>query len=161
MKQCILITGGFGYLGGRIGKYLSAKTDAYIKLGARCTSKYKTPDWLNDGEIVCIDYSSEDSIAAACAEVTTIIHLAALNEIDSLKDSEKALIVNGLGTVKMLKAAESSGVSKFIYFSTAHIYGSPIVGSISEASVPRPVHPYAITHKVAEDFVFAAHTKKI
>jgi UDP-glucose 4-epimerase len=47
-------------------------------------------------------------------------------------------------------------VRRFIYFSTAHIYGAPLVGAISEQTVPRPIHPYAITHKVAEDFVLAA-----
>lgn len=160
MKQCILITGGFGYLGGRIGKYLATQTNATIRLGTRSSSQSEVPDWLKTGEVVSIDYSSEDSIVAACTDVTTIIHLAALNEIDSLKDAEKALIVNGVGTLKLLKAAELSGVSRFIYFSTAHVYGAPLIGSISEASVPKPVHPYAITHKVAEDFVLAAHAKK-
>jgi UDP-glucose 4-epimerase len=47
-------------------------------------------------------------------------------------------------------------VERFIYFSTAHVYGAPLVGSLTEQSLPRPVHPYSITHKVAEDFVLAA-----
>lgn len=160
MKNCILITGGFGYLGGRITEYLSAQIDATIKIGTRIDSHNERPDWLKTGEISSIDFSSDDSLRAACAGVTTIVHLAALNEIDSLKDPGHALDVNGLGTLKLLKAAETSGVSRFIYFSTAHIYGAPLCGLISETTIPRPIHPYAITHKVAEDFVLAAHTKK-
>jgi UDP-glucose 4-epimerase len=36
------------------------------------------------------------------------------------------------------------------------VYGAPLAGHIDERTLPRPVHPYAITHKVAEDFVLAA-----
>jgi len=38
--------------------------------------------------------------------------------------------------------------------------GSPLQGSIDETTLPRPTHPYAITHKVAEDSVLAAHDRK-
>jgi UDP-glucose 4-epimerase len=41
--------------------------------------------------------------------------------------------------------------------STAHVYGAPLQGRIDERTLPRAQHPYAITHKVAEDFVLAAH----
>jgi UDP-glucose 4-epimerase len=34
------------------------------------------------------------------------------------------------------------------------VYGAPLVGVLTERSPTRPVHPYAITHRAAEDFVF-------
>jgi UDP-glucose 4-epimerase len=86
----------------------------------------------------------------------TVIHFAALNEIDSARDPDRALIVNGLGTQKLVRSAVFEGVERFIYFSTAHIYGAPLEGVITEESLPRPVHPYAITHRYAEDTVLAA-----
>jgi UDP-glucose 4-epimerase len=85
--------------------------------------------------------------------------LAALNEIECARDPQRAFIINSLGTLNLLIAAEQVGVNKFIYFSTAHVYGEPLQGFISESSVCRPVHPYAITHKSAEDFVLAARDK--
>ena len=60
----------------------------------------------------------------------------------------------------MLRAAIKAGVERFIYFSTAHVYGSPLAGVLTENSLPRPQHPYAITHRTAEDFVLAAWDKK-
>ena len=68
--------------------------------------------------------------------------------------------MNGLGTLKLLQAAQRAGVERFIYLSTAHVYGAPLAGTITERSVPRPTHPYAITHRVAEDFVLAAHAQR-
>ncbi|HWR73336.1 MAG TPA: SDR family oxidoreductase, partial [Nitrospirota bacterium] len=103
------------------------------------------------------DMTDVRSLDIACREVETVIHLAAMNEIDSAANPEQALLINGLGTLKLLQAAERAGVKRFIYFSTAHIYGAPLTGTITEKTLPRPVHPYAITHRVAEDFVLSAH----
>ena len=55
--------------------------------------------------------------------------------------------------MKLLKSAKKNKVSKFLYFSTAHVYRSPLIGKISEELLPRPLHPYSITHRVAEDYV--------
>jgi UDP-glucose 4-epimerase len=99
-------------------------------------------------------------VRAYCQDVDTVIHLAALNEIQSLETPDEALRVNGIGTLKLLLAAGESGVKRFIYFSTAHVYGSPLAGQISEESLPRPVHPYAIAHHVAEDFVLSYHDQQ-
>ena len=79
-----------------------------------------------------------------------------MNELDSVKYIQKAISFNIGETVRLLEAAQRSGVRKFIYFSTAHVYGAPLIGDIHEDCVCRPIHPYSITHKSAEDFVLAA-----
>lgn len=159
MSGTILITGGLGYVGGRIAKYLSDNTDCKLRITTRRNIASR-PDWLSNGEIIKVDLMSDKDLESACAGVNCIVHLAALNEIDSGKDPELALIVNGLGSLKLLVAAERAGVERFIYLSTAHVYGAPLVGKITEGTLPRPVHPYAITHKVAEDFVLSEHDQK-
>jgi UDP-glucose 4-epimerase len=58
-----------------------------------------------------------------------------------------------------LDAAIHAGVERFIYFSTAHVYGAPLAGHITERSPARPVHSYASTHHAAEEFVLAAQDK--
>jgi len=130
----VLVTGGNGYLGGRIVEYL-AKIGVSVKVGDRDV-------FVND-----------DSLKSACKNITVIIHLAAMNAQECVENPEAALLVNGLNSLRLLKAAECMGVSKFIYFSTAHIYGSPLEGNINEETLPRPMHPYSITHKLAEDYV--------
>jgi len=162
MKKEILITGGLGYLGGRIALALAANPGYALKLGTHKTSEKQYPDWVNGNNlnIVQMDLLSQDSLDKVCQGIDTIIHLAALNENDSLANPQQAFLVNSLGTLKLIESAKRAGVKKFIYFSTAHVYGSPLQGVITEKTLAFPVHPYAITHKAAEDFVIAADIKK-
>jgi UDP-glucose 4-epimerase len=106
------------------------------------------------------DLSDKRSLENACKNVSSIIHLASLNAQECDHDPEAALLINGLGTLNLLNAAKKMGVTKFVYFSTAHVYGSPLQGIIDENSTPRPIHDYAITHRLAEDYVLQANSNK-
>lgn len=159
MKDNVLITGGLGYVGGRIAQAISQQSEYNLVLSTRQNNTV-LPHWLDKGKIISVDLLSESDLAAACQGVKAIVHLAALNEIDSAIDPEQALMINGMGTLKLLRAAERAGVERFIYFSTAHVYGAPLQGLITETTVPRPMHPYAITHHIAEDFVLASNKLK-
>jgi len=139
MGQRILVTGGTGYLGGRLIGHLRAGGNA-VHVASRKTG---------------FDLFSVESLERHCAGMTAIVHLAAPNEIVSLANPEEALRVTAMGTLNMLSAAYRAGVERFIFFSTAHVYGAPLVGLITERTLPRPVHPYAIAHRSAEDFVLA------
>lgn len=152
----ILITGGTGFVGGRLAKKLSSGHKVIL-------SSRK----LFDGQILQLHGAAQqvqhDQLLNAKefpAGIETVIHLAALNEWDCVKYPSEAIRVNIDETRIILENSIQAGVSNFIYFSTAHIYGSPLQGLISENTIPRPVHPYAITHKAAEDYVYAAVSKK-
>jgi UDP-glucose 4-epimerase len=155
MTGNLLITGGFGYLGGRIARGLAGPPAFRVRVTTRKGECPPVP-WLPPKSCVRMDLADDRSMAAACEGVDTVIHLAALNENESAADPLKSLLVNGAGTLRLLEAAAGAGVSRFLYFSTAHVYGAPLAGRITEATLPAPVHPYAITHRVAEDFVLAA-----
>lgn len=159
MSATVLITGGLGYLGGRISQYLEQRGDLQLRV-AVSRERERAPQWLKRGELVTLDLLDHASCEAACRGVRQVVHLAAVNEIESAEDPARALLVNGVGTVQLLRAAERAGVERFIYFSTAHVYGAPLAGTITEETLPRPVHPYAITHRSAEDFVLAAHAQR-
>lgn len=152
MSREILITGGLGYVGGRVARHLAAVPGQVLRLTSR--KSHPAPAWLGDGRVLAWD-SAEPDLGGLLDGVDTVVHFAALNEIDSTRDPLLALQVNGNDTVRLLLAAQAAGVRRFIYFSTAHVYGAPLVGAINERTLPRPVHPYAISHKVAEDFVLA------
>lgn len=158
MKNRILITGGLGYLGGRVSRFLSQCSSFDLTLGIHKMTP--TPDWLINGKLASIDLLESSSLEKACDGITHIVHFAALNEIDSAEDPERALLVNGLGSLKLLRAAIQAGAKRFLYFSTAHVYGSPLIGIFTEDTLPRPIHPYAISHRTAEDFVLASKDKE-
>ena len=156
----ILITGGLGYLGGRIADYLKKNhPDLRIVLGTSRNIS-NIPDWAKSFQIVPLNVLDLGSIEIVISnDFHAIIHLAALNENDSLSDIKSAWETNALGTQTLLSVASKKQVSKFIYFSTFHVYGSS-AGIITEKSPTTPHHPYASTHRAAEDIVrFFKHYK--
>jgi len=151
----ILITGGLGYVGGRVANYLKEKEPhTHIFLTTRKKNR-KLPQWTKKFSILEMDILDESSIANCLKEkdIDIIIHLAALNEIDSMRDPKMALEVNTKGTYRLLDLAYKTGIKNFIYFSTFHVYGNVLESVITEETPTRPFHPYAITHRAAEDFV--------
>lgn len=155
MNGKILITGGLGYVGGRVAEHLLAVYPGKIRITSR-NAESRTPEQLSGAELHTLDLHSSTALSTVLAGVECVIHLAAVNEIESLQDPEMALQVNGLGALRLLNASVIAGVRRFVYFSTAHVYGAPLQGKLDESTLPRPVHPYAITHRTAEDFVLAA-----
>jgi UDP-glucose 4-epimerase len=149
----ILITGGLGYLGGRIADSLKRNhSESTIVLG---TSRKisEAPNWAKAFQIVPLNILDPASIGKAVSnDIHAIIHLAALNEHDSFNNIESAWKTNTLGTQALLSAASQKQIFKFIYFSTFHVYGD-CLGEITEDSPTRPYHPYAATHRAAEDMV--------
>jgi UDP-glucose 4-epimerase len=149
----ILITGGLGYLGGRIADSMKrSHPESTIILG---TSRKisEAPNWAKAFQIVPLNILDPASIEKAVSnDIHVIIHLAALNEHDSFKNIEAAWKTNALGTQALLSAASQKQILKFIYFSTFHVYGD-CQGEITEDSPTWPHHPYAATHRAAEDMV--------
>jgi UDP-glucose 4-epimerase len=155
MKQTILITGGLGYIGSCLARNLSSQSEYNVILSSR--KLVSLPQELEYCSLVQIDINtSKNDLAQILNSIDVVIHLAALNEIDCLENPDEAILVNILGLQNILNASIQAGVKKFIYFSTAHVYGAPLRGNISENIYPLPQHPYSITHRAAEDYVIAA-----
>lgn len=155
MSQTVLVTGGLGYLGGRILGHLEASGPYTLRVSTR-RPPHDRPAWAGGMQVVRADLLDDGTLAAICDGVDVVLHLAAMNARDCAADPERAHVVNVLGTGKLLAAAEKAGVRRFVYVSTAHVYGAPLRGEISEETVPRPVHPYATTHRAAEELVLAS-----
>jgi len=158
MSETVLVTGGLGYIGGRVCRFLAEYADFHLRLGTR-QAHQTPPHWLCNGKLAFLDLLDDSSLEKACRGVKYIVHLAALNEIDCAADPARALMINGLGSLRLLRAAITAKVERFVYFSTAHVYGAPLTGTLTEQTLPRPQHPYAITHRIAEDLVLAARDK--
>lgn len=156
MRKNILITGGLGYIGSSLAKFLLSTNNFNIYISSRF--KTELPKELVGCKLVEINFELDEDInSKVFNDIDVVIHLAALNEIDSLKFPEKAIEVNVLGTQKMLSLAIKNKVKRFVYFSTAHVYGAPLEGNLNELKYPLPTHPYSITHRAAEDYIVAAN----
>ena len=114
----ILITGGLGYLGGRIADFLNSNhPKCNIVLG---TSRKisKLPNWAKPFQVVRLNVLDLASIEKAIPnDIQAVIHLAALNELDSFNDIKFAWETNTIGTQNLLSIAnQGEFVSKICYF---------------------------------------------
>lgn len=157
IKRNILITGGLGYVGGRVAQHLSQQPDYEVILGSR--QKTNPPSWLPQSRVTATQWSSLEKLKQICTGVDSVVHLAGMNAQDCYADPVAALEFNAVGTARLLRAAIRQGVKRFIYLSTAHVYDSPLEGTINEKSCPVNMHPYASSHRAGEDVVLAAHQR--
>ncbi len=153
IKMRILITGGFGFIGGRLALHLE-KEGHTIVLGTR--KRTCPPDWLMCAEVRQINWDDYDSISSCCKGVDLVIHAAGMNAQECAADPVAALAFNGVATARLVEATKSNGLRKFIYLSTAHVYASQLGGVITEETYPRNLHPYATSHLAGEYAVLGA-----
>lgn len=153
----ILITGGTGYLGGRLAQYLVSNTSNTIILGTR--NKVTELAWLPQVQVVNTLWNSESELEKICFEIDVVIHLVGMNAIDCSNNPLLALEVNGLFTARLLQSSIKQNVKRFIYISSAHIYDDSLRGKITEQSPSNNLHPYATSHRTGEDVVRSAHLK--
>lgn len=153
----ILITGGFGFVGGRLGEHLS-RLGHEIVLGSQALKD--VPTWLPQARVVKINWNDGDALEESCSRVDIIVHAAGLNSEGCAGDPVAALEFNGLATARLTAAASRAKVKRFIYLSTAHVYAAPLVGVITEETCPRNLHPYATSHLAGEYSVCYANQRE-
>ncbi len=149
----ILVTGGFGYVGGRVAQLLQ-QNGHQIVLGSR--KLISPPHWLQQAEVEQIKWDDVGELERICKGFDAVIQAAGMNAQDCANDPIAALAFNGVATARLVEAASRAGVQKFIYLSTAHVYSSLLEGTITEDSCPRNLHPYSSSHLAGECVVLNA-----
>lgn len=130
------------------------QADHQITVGSR--NIINVPDWLSQEKAAQIDWGDEGSLEKLCSGFDVVIQAAGMNDQDCAADPVAALEFNGLATSRLLAASIRAGVRRFVYLSTAHVYGSPLEGTITEDTCPRNLHPYATSHLAGENAVLNA-----
>jgi len=153
----VLITGGLGYLGGRLTQFLETQSDYEIVLGTR--QEIELSQWQQHAQVRQIQWNSANCLHNVCEGINIVVHTAGMNAQDCAADPIAAFEFNAVATARLLQAAIQQGVKRFIYFSTAHVYKSPLVGIFTEETCPVALHPYATSHRAGEDLVRAAHQR--
>ena len=155
MTKNVLLTGGFGTLGGRISANLSKSPEINLRLASR--QKRQPPSWAPKAEVCVVDFENQNSIKKMLHEVTHVVHLAALNDYECRAEPEKAQLVNVEYTRRVVEQAGQIKKLRFIYLSTIQVYGNSLTGVITETSPTDPQDAYSQTHLDAEQIVEHAH----
>ena len=85
--------------------------------------------------------------------ISTLIHLAGPDAHTISKNPDSIILEHLELTGRLVHAAEVNDVKKIIYYSTIHVYGKNLKGTITEATRPIPVHPFAEAHLEAENII--------
>ena len=155
MTKNVLLTGGFGTLGGRISANLSKNPEINLRLASR--QKRQPPSWAPKAEVCVVDFENQNSIKQMLHEVTHVVHLAALNDYECRAEPERAQLVNVEYTRRVVEQAGQIKKLRFIYLSTIQVYGNSLTGVITETSPTDPQDAYSQTHLDAERIVEHAH----
>lgn len=156
----ILVTGATGFVGRHLCKYLQEHGHQVRAAVRDAGSMRLIPEILDSVEIP--DYRSMDSgydWRGALDGVDAVIHLAGLAHVmgaDRSRVIESYRRVNESATRILVRAAVREGVSRFIFVSTAKVFGEATdFAPFSEKDVPAPQDEYARSKWAAEQSVIA------
>ncbi|XP_053708689.1 putative short-chain dehydrogenase/reductase family 42E member 2 [Synchiropus splendidus] len=156
----VLVTGGGGYFGFRLGKELASQGMSVILL-----DKNRPPDEIPAGAVFCQnDIRDYSSLHKLCEGVDCIFHSASygMSGPEQLR-KEQVESINVGGTNNVIKVCKERSIPRLIYTSTINVVfaGEPIDEG-DESSVP-PLPPeqhidhYSRTKAIAEQMVLSAN----
>ena len=142
----VLITGSEGFIGKNLAPYL--EEHGYEVLRA---------DIAESAEIRVDVSSFEDCVRKLMnLDFDAVIHLAAIANVPRcLEDPYTCFQVNSVGTLNMIEVASRKNVDRFIYSSSANVYGVPAELPVKESTPPNPRTPYDYSKVVSEMLVLS------
>ena len=157
-----LITGGAGYIGTHIAELFIADGKDVVLLDSLYQGLSSRVDYLRKKhntdiplEVVDIrDYTAVENILEN-NKFAGIVHTAALKAVgESVEKPDEYKEVNFTATTELLNLAQKHGVKKFLFSSTAAVYGSPDTMDPCKENGPlAPISPYGSTKLDAESKV--------
>jgi len=148
----ILVTGGAGYIG-------SAVVYKLIEAG----HEVNVIDDLSNGYIENVDKRAnfiqgsildDNNLKAALDGVDAVTHLAAKIRVEEGQSNpELYKKVNVEGTLNLIKKCASKKINKFVFASTATVYGSPEMVPLTEESKTAPINVYGSTKLEIDNYL--------
>ncbi|WP_432105510.1 UDP-glucose 4-epimerase GalE [Streptomyces sp. bgisy091] len=152
-----LITGGAGYIGAHVAKAMAEAGERVVVLDDLSTGvEERLPAAITLVHGSASDREVLDRVLAEHA-VTGVVHLAAKKQVG--ESVEKPLLYyreNVSGLAVLLEAVVAAGVRRFLFSSSAAVYGVPDVELITEETPCAPINPYGETKLAGEWLVRAA-----
>lgn len=147
----ILVTGGAGYVGSVSVEALLAAGHRVVVLDDSSTGhRGSVPPGAT---FVAGTYADEAATAALLERerIDAILHCAARSLVgESMTDPARYYRENVAGGIALLEATRRAGVGRFVFSSTAAVYGIPDATPITEDAPLRPISPYGETKRALE-----------
>ncbi len=146
----VFITGGAGYIGSHTVKLLGEAGYEILVYDNLSTGH----EWaVLYGKLVQADLSDKEMLRKTMEDFKpdAVIHFAALIVVpESVKNPLKYYRNNVINTINLLEVMEETGVDKFIFSSSAAVYGIPEKIPVSEEEDLKPINPYGETKATVE-----------
>ena len=148
----ILVTGGSGYIGSAlVDKLISENYEVNVldDLSNGFLENINTKANFINGSVL-----DEPALDKALEGVEAVFHLAAkirVEEGEAKPDLYKSVNVDG--TLKLISKCKKIGIKKFVFASTAAVYGDPTDFPVTEESQVRPVNVYGKTKLEIDEYL--------
>ena len=146
----VLVTGASGFVGRHVVAYLAAHGHEPVP-----TDAVGSP---NMGSVTDKSFVSD---VLGRLDFESVIHLAGIADLKkTMENPHLAFEVNCYGTLNMLELALKKGVRRFVYASSANVYGAPTQNPVTEETPFDPRVPYDYSKVAGESFVWGYHKAK-
>jgi UDP-glucose 4-epimerase len=157
----VLVTGGAGYIGSHFVYALTEAGESIVVIDNLSTG---FANFVPGGVPLITGDAGDESLVESTIKdygVESIVHFAGSVVVpDSMRDPLGYYRNNTMTTRSLLNAAVRSGVGRFIFSSTAAVYGDPDLVPVPETAPTRPLSPYGSSKLMTEIMlhdVAAAH----
>ena len=149
-KDTVLVTGGAGYIGSHVVLQLRARGERVVVLDNLATGFRQA---VGDTPLVVGNVGDRELLDRTLSEhqVGTVMHFAANTIVpESVRDPLKYYGNNTSATRNLLEACLQGGVRRFVFSSTAAVYGIPAGGVAREDMLLAPINPYGTSKLMSE-----------
>jgi len=149
-KEAVLVTGGAGYIGSHVVLQLRERGERVVVLDNLSTGFRQA---VGDTPLVVGEVADSELLARIFGEhgVGTVMHFAAHTIVpESVRDPLKYYGNNTAATRTLLAACMQGQVRRFVFSSTAAVYGMPSGGVAREDLPLAPINPYGSSKLMSE-----------
>lgn len=151
----ILVTGGAGFIGSHLVDRLLTAGHSVRVLDNLSSGKRENLPKAGDIDIVVGDVRAVADVSRAIDGIDAVFHLAAVASVQaSVEDPAGTHGSNFLGTLNLLEAARRQSVRRFVYASSAAVYGNTEELPVSERTPVCPLSPYAADKLAGEHYLW-------
>jgi UDP-glucose 4-epimerase len=147
----VLVTGGAGYIGSHMVLALVDAGESVVVIDNLSTG---FSAFVPQGVPLFIGDAGDENLVEGVIEqheVESIIHLAGSIIVpESMRDPLGYYRNNTFTTRSLLNAAVKRGINRFIFSSTAAVYGNPEQVPVPEIAPTRPLSPYGFSKLMSE-----------